>query len=613
MKRKSLLLIMLVCIISLGQLHAQYNLPESRIWAMGNDVGLDFTDINNPVPISTSLANGNEAAASICDTGGHLLFYSNGQEVWNKNGAAMPNGTSLIPAGGSTLSTTQGAVIVPMPDSAGKYYLFSLTQVSNCQLYCNVIDMSLDGGLGDVDVNFSLRLQSLGDSALTEKMTVVAGCNNSVWLMVHSQGTNVFRAYQVTSAGINLTPVISVVGTFPGTSYQQGVIKFSPDRTKMLTCDFVGTSTSGAGIEVYDFDYTTGILSNTQVLDAASYYGGTFSADGLKVYAQSPATSAVYQWDLTAANPSGTKLMLGSSGQYTDMKLGPDGKIYFGALAGSPGYNNYRFMGRVNSPDSAGIACAFQDSVTALTFPNPNNNSGHLSQEMPNDVAVPVPAVDQYVRSLDTNVCTLFQPYALTAPAGYSTRVWDNGDTTLTRTVTARNTYWVQSTSACNTRVDTFIIGGADMPAFAVTYANQRLTATAGFANYQWYKDGVIINGANANTYSVTQDGTYSVNAVFGGGCSDSVYYRVAGVTAVAQYNTLSALTIYPNPAQNTLYVSGNNLANITIFSVDGKQVLADLHTSKIDISSLAAGLYFVHITDDNGQYSQVQKIIKAN
>jgi hypothetical protein len=71
--------------------------------------------------------------AYISDTLGHLLFYTNGQEVYNKNNQRMPNG--IINAGdvwnlyvyngqSAGLGITQGALALPVPNSNHLYKLF---------------------------------------------------------------------------------------------------------------------------------------------------------------------------------------------------------------------------------------------------------------------------------------------------------------------------------------------------------------------------------------------------------------------------------------------------------------------------------------------------------
>ena len=315
---------MLLCILTSYRAAAQYNLPQSCIWAMGNKVGLDFTS-GTPVPIATELANGNEAAASICSPAGTLLFYTNGTKIWNRNHVLMPKGQALIGAGttNSTLSTTQGAVICPMPGNANKYYVFSLTQVSNCKLYCSIVDMTLNNGLGDVDTAAPFY-GTLIRSNLTEKMTAFAtGRQNTIWLIVHEENTMSFLSYPITADSFSRTPVVSSLGGFPTAHYQQGVIKVSPDHKKLLTCNFRAGASAFGGLELFNLDSMTGQLSNAYTLDSTSFYGGTFSPNSKRVYGQcnNTPTMGIWQYNLDAAEPRTSRILLGPAGQYADMKL----------------------------------------------------------------------------------------------------------------------------------------------------------------------------------------------------------------------------------------------------------------------------------------------------
>lgn len=70
------------------------------------------------------------------------------------------------------------------------------------------------------------------------------------------------------------------------------------------------------------------------------------------------------------------------------------------------------------------------------------------------------------------------------------------------------------------------------------------------------------------------------------------------------------SITIYPNPAENTLYL--NNTANLTLEAVEVHNLLRQAvilatgttNLTSIDISSLAAGTYIVKVTHDKGTYS---------
>ena len=92
---------------------------------------------------------------------------------------------------------------------------------------------------------------------------------------------------------------------------------------------------------------------------------------------------------------------------------------------------------------------------------------------------------------------------------------------------------------------------------------------------------------------------------------SDLGYARVPNGTGVMQYqnhsyaasndnlsgiistNILSKLTIYPNPADNYISVSGN-VSRISIFDLLGQEVYFAERVQKVDISSWKSGIYFV-------------------
>src|SRR5690606_17412451 len=100
---------------------AQYN----QIWAFGQKAGLNF-NTSPPTAIETQISS-QEASASICDEMGNLLFYTDGDTLWDKHHKAMPNGLDLSGTGSNiTYSSAQGTLIVPAPGKPKKYYVFSL-------------------------------------------------------------------------------------------------------------------------------------------------------------------------------------------------------------------------------------------------------------------------------------------------------------------------------------------------------------------------------------------------------------------------------------------------------------------------------------------------------
>ena len=71
----------------------------------------------------------------------------------------------------------------------------------------------------------------------------------------------------------------------------------------------------------------------------------------------------------------------------------------------------------------------------------------------------------------------------------------------------------------------------------------------------------------------------------------------------------LISITIYPNPTQNTLFIEAQQpIERVRIYNLQG-QLIAEVYNSKVDVSALSAGLYFVQVSV-NGK-SETKKFLK--
>jgi hypothetical protein len=73
-----------------------------------------------------------------------------------------------------------------------------------------------------------------------------------------------------------------------------------------------------------------------------------------------------------------------------------------------------------------------------------------------------------------------------------------------------------------------------------------------------------------------------------------------------------SAITLYPNPAMNQLNIAvgtSGTVNEVAISNTLGQVVIKTKHTTSLDLTSLAAGAYFVTVTTDKG--SVTEKLIK--
>lgn len=80
--------------------------------------------------------------------------------------------------------------------------------------------------------------------------------------------------------------------------------------------------------------------------------------------------------------------------------------------------------------------------------------------------------------------------------------------------------------------------------------------------------------------------------------------------TVGLEENNALNVELYPNPVNNVLTVKGDNIVKVAIFNALGQEVVTVENRNEIDVTSLNNGLYFVRVTDVNGNVS-VNKIVK--
>ncbi len=440
MKKCTQLFLLLLCFSFYGQ--AQYNSSRNKVWAFGRFAGLNFSS-GSPVSFRTQM-NTSEGSASVADKRDSLLFYTDGNKVWDRANTMMLGGGSI--ASFLTSSTTQAAAIVPFVDDSNQYYIFSLEFAGATSGYCHlaysVINMSLRSGLGNVT---SVRNIHLVDN-MSEKMTVVAGNNCDLWLITHLRDSAIFCCYHITSSGLDPVPILSRVGQLPDNvnRYDIGVIKVSPDRTKLVNQCW----SNFALCELFDFDATSGIISNSRVLDSVNhYYGAEFSPNSQFLYSEIYG-GAINQYDISRSSVDDIKASMYqvTRTSTSDLKLAPDGKIY------KAGYGNSRYLSTIDSPDLTGARCSYRDSSVLL--------------DTLTSCGLGFPNIVYTVKSNDTSVGVYHYSYnlalgdsiTLNAPTSCVSYLWNDGTIGSTIRVGVSGTYWCRFTTDCSVVIDTFHI-----------------------------------------------------------------------------------------------------------------------------------------------------------
>lgn len=338
--------------IGLNTLHAQY---ENDVWFFGGgSAGMSYSHtLKKFQPYSIHEPLGGEGCAVATDpTTGDMMFYTDGNTIYDRHHKVMPGGNNL----GGNSSSAQAVAIVPVPGDCGQYYVFSNSKGGTPdvgKVYSSIVDMAANGGDGAV-VNPKTLIR---DNILEGMISIPKRNSNDFWLVGSDDNLGAtFYVLEISVNGIS-SPKLYNLGPRAYTyclSYNQKVGK-------------IAASYPNNGVYVFDFDDSSGTLSNVKLIDDnfTSAYSSEWSLDGTKLYYSSWNNGAdIRQYDFSnPTNPITVILDAYSSLDSLDgggLKLGPDGKIYFIAARAAT------FLSCIISPDSAGLACQYQPNYIDL-------------------------------------------------------------------------------------------------------------------------------------------------------------------------------------------------------------------------------------------------------
>ena len=364
LKKQDILFLFLLLLLC-PQIKAQLN----NNWYFGHHAAITF----NPVPgqsvpsaIFNSAMKADEGSASISDSNGQLLFYTNGLKIFNRYHEVMLNGDNLD----GNISACQSSLIVPNPGNDSIFYVFVSdaleNQYGNGYTY-SIVNMKSDNGRGAV----ILKNQMLWPSC-TERLTAARHYNGTeIWLITNDKNSNTFRAWKVSCSGIDPNPVISNVGVVMDQHVltNTGSMKISPDGKLLCQTHFPFFDESNYipnYVQLFDFDNATGIISNPRSIGFpdAQIMACEFSPDSKLLYLSRPKDHAIDQVECnlpTAAAIAASRFTIPTgTNAYYGIQLGPDEKIYLSAQ-----YS--RYLGAIQFPSVKGPGCSYREDDTDLT------------------------------------------------------------------------------------------------------------------------------------------------------------------------------------------------------------------------------------------------------
>lgn len=344
---------------------------EASVWPMGPVAGLSFTS-GEAAKLQSNNIKASRVVSAISDRDGNLLFYTDGDKVWDRRHQQMPNGYGLN--GAPYQSSCQ---IVPKPGDPNRYYIFTNRRSNwgapNGAAHYAEVDLCLNNGMGDVvQVTKNTPLMSVAANRIA-----VVKHNNGVdyWVAFHKWQSDALYAYRVTSSGIDMSPVISHTGKYLGFSSNStgdgGEMKFSSDGKKLAMA-----VTQFATAEVYDFNSQTGVFTHFVRIPAMyrqNHYtpdytfGIEFSPDGENIYLSRTNACLLLQYDLSAGDDAAIvksrTIVVGDTLQHNTydyyriygLQLAVDQKLYVAWIG-----KDRTGVSVIENPNEKGLACNYR-------------------------------------------------------------------------------------------------------------------------------------------------------------------------------------------------------------------------------------------------------------
>ncbi len=631
--RKARILYALILIFLAEVLHCQ---NEANIWHFGFHNGIDFNS-GNPVVMGGIAHYSNRSSATMSDSLGNFLFSFSGTTVWNRNGDIMQNGDDITGHNGAC----QGALIVPMPGSNSKYYIFSVGLRSHPRkFHYSRIDMNLDNGRGGVETGYKNIEINMGTWAF-EKITAVVHSNNrDIWIItrifppVGGSQNDAYLSYLLTPSGLITTPVVNETRHIYSdgfSNYGGGSMKISPDKKYLVTAynNNFQTTLYDQSFDICSFNANTGEIEYLYCIGIEQWVGNSlicaphaveFSPDSKLLYLSyfnednnnnNPDRFELYQYDMQYIHDSAlfkqSEIYI-DSGQACGLQLARDGRIY---CVGGNHFDYDNTMGVINKPWERGTACDFQnDALTfadhsiSFFFQNVMLDYLYRFEWEGNCSGTPIKFNPNFINPLEITwdfgdgsptVTEISPEHIYTTGGEYevhtTVKYYDTTAFMNQRIEKTSRVVTVHTSPTPNLGNDTIICKGT------------QLTLNAGNipGNYSWSNDtSIIAFGTDIFEITVSDTGNYMVSITNSSGCSgyDTIHVSWHPSPQIDEQNLLIQPTI---PGGTTGSITGLEVTGTLPLSTTWYDENGNTMGNTLDLNNLGVGNYYLQIADGNG------------
>ncbi|MEO9870686.1 S8 family serine peptidase [Ekhidna sp.] len=204
--------------------------------------------------------------------------------------------------------------------------------------------------------------------------------------------------------------------------------------------------------------------------------------------------------------------------------------------------------------------------------------------------------------------------------------IWDFGDGTTSsdqnpiheydETGTYMVSLTVEVNGESNSRVEGVIIIKSEVVRPVIELTSNRLITNTPGEVFQWYLDGVILEGETSRLLSQSpQKGLYQVEIT-----DNSCSVISDPFVVLSALDKTKVIEVYPNPATDVLYIKSFNQTKnvkISMFDFSGRRIrqitreFSGESEFELPVKDLPKGMYFITITDDSSESQSVRVIIQ--
>jgi len=609
---------LILCLLSFTKILSGQDHKRTAIWYFGQNAGLDF-NTDPPTPLTDGQINTDEGCATLCDTNGNLLLYSDGMTVWNGNHQIMINGTGLLGNG----SSSQGVIIIPQPENDSIFFIFTTDYRGGSNgLRYSIANLNGNNGQGELtEKNVPL---------ITPVSEAIAAVNHEngvdVWIVSHGFNNNFYYSYLLTKEKLVHCPIVVQVGSVmgPSATTAQNFLKFSPNGSKVAN-----TFIDKFFTEILSFNNESGKVFNAIKISTFISTGIEFSPNSNVLYV-GERDNGIYQFDLASQNETvinNSKKLISKPGEKKTgaLQLAPNGAIITSVFDSS-------FVGVISSPNLLDTLCSFKFkqinispkkslvglpgfNISYLLKPSLNiqyilncslnsialveydtfganaftwhiikqsssipestsNNRNPTIQfldtgwytikliasngSLADSVSKDIHIKPKYVLNLgtDTTICS-GQTVVLNAGSGQHCYRWQDGSSGSAFLADTAGTYSVKvTTNNFCTYYDTIEVSSASYPSKPQITRNYDTLFSSYSDSWQWYRNTSLLAGENDSFIKITLNGFYQVLVKNASGCGIlSDSFSVTNVNIGGIIQAEQAFHIFPNPCQGQLFI----------------------------------------------------------